>query len=100
MKWTRLLVVPVAAVALLVGTAMPAHAVVFEFARMDGAQEVPGPGDPNGTGAGMFDVYASAANPRVCVKVRYRNIGTPTMMHIHTGAAGVGGGILIDLSSI
>ena len=73
------------------------HGPLYKFTRMTGAQEIPGPGDPNGRGVSFVDFNASAN--RVCIDVRYRNIAAPSAMHIHAGALGVGGPIVVNLSS-
>jgi hypothetical protein len=62
---------------------------------MSGAQEVPGPGDPDGTGSGTITL--NDVTGLVSWNFTYQNITAPTLMHIHTGAAGVSGGILINL---
>jgi hypothetical protein len=78
--------------------APPASAINPEFARMTGAQEVPGPGDGNGHGVAFINVKPAAS--QACVAVRHRNIDPPAAMHIHRGATGVAGPIVIDFSSV
>jgi hypothetical protein len=68
------------------------------FTVMNGAKEVPGPGDADGTGAAL--VTLQPGQGRVCVDVRFAGLAQPTAMHIHKGAAGVQGGVYIDLSSV
>ena len=67
----------------------------MKFANLTGAQEVPGPGDPNGSVAAMLTLRP--ASGQVCV-ARHSNIDAPIAMHIHRGAAGVAGPILVDLT--
>jgi hypothetical protein len=71
---------------------------LFQFARMNGAQERPGPGDTNGSGVPFVDLKPSTG--QVCTDVRYRNIDAPTAMHIHSGAAGVAGPIVVNLTPV
>jgi hypothetical protein len=67
------------------------------LASLTGANEVPTPGDPDGAGSAAvsFDVI-DADNYEVCFDLAYSNIPDPTMAHIHTGAAGVPGGVVVD----
>ncbi len=71
-----------------------AHGEVFNLS-MSGAQEVPGPGDPDGIGTGTLTI--DKTTNKISWSIAYQNITTPTQMHIHTGAAGVSGGVLINL---
>ena len=63
-------------------------------ARLDGGQEIGNPGDPDGTGfAGVvFD------GDTAFYVIQVDGITAPTAAHIHSGAAGVNGGILVDFS--
>jgi hypothetical protein len=79
----------------LFGTAS-ASAARF-FAQTGGNQEVPGPGDPNAFGAALIDIRP--ATDEVCIGVRFRNMDPPDLMHIHAGASGVGGPIVVNLTS-
>ena len=64
-------------------------------ARMDGASEVPGPGDPDGKGEAEIEIDVDAGE--VCFEFEWEDIATPTAGHIHAGAAGVAGPIVVDL---
>jgi CHRD domain-containing protein len=55
-------------------------------ARMTGAQEVPGPGDPDGRGHAR--IILRPGDGEICWRVQFRRIGTPNRAHIHIGAAG------------
>lgn len=70
------------------------------FARLDGAQETPSAGDPDGSGAALIEVKPNAANPRVCVSLGFQGIAAPTAMHIHSGAVGVAGPVVINLATV
>lgn len=75
-------------------SAAPAAAVDFQL-NMTGAQEVPGPGDPDGMGVGTLSIDPSTN--MVSWNFTYANIAAPTAMHIHTGAAGVAGPVLVPM---
>jgi hypothetical protein len=59
------------------------------FVELDGAQEVPGPGDPDGSG--FATVTIDTATDQVCVDFNASDIDPLTAMHIHPGPAGVAG---------
>lgn len=61
-------------------------------ANMTGTQEVP-PGDPDGTGTANITVVGTTVNYTIVVN----NITPPTAQHIHSGAAGVNGPIVVNL---
>ena len=63
---------------------------------MTGAQEVPGPGDPDGSGTA--EVTVDAATPQVCYDLKVAGIDTATMAHIHRGAKGQNGPVIIPLT--
>ena len=64
-------------------------------ASMSGAQEVPGPGDPDGTGTATF--WFNRDEGRVCFNLMVANIAPATLAHIHRGAVGVAGPIEVTL---
>ncbi len=61
-------------------------------ADLSGANEVP-PADPDGDG--KADVEWEINGDEVCFDVKFDDIGTPNRGHIHTGVAGVNGGIVV-----
>jgi hypothetical protein len=62
---------------------------------LSGAEEAPGPGDPNGKGFVSLDIYP---NGTVCYTGKVQAIGREiTGAHIHVGAAGVPGPVVVDL---
>ena len=66
-------------------------------ATLDGNAEVPGPGDANGNGefSGWFD----PAMGRICYTLGVGSLASPTMAHIHRGAAQVAGDVVVPLAN-
>src|SRR5919108_2663847 len=84
------------AVAAMIVTAGPAPATQTRLvANLNGANEVPGPGDPNGSG--RADILLNDVTNTVCFKVTWKNITAPTAAHIHQGPAGTPGPIVVEL---
>jgi hypothetical protein len=61
---------------------------------LSGAEEAPGPGDPNGKGRASLDVYDAGL---VCYTLKVQGIEAPTAAHIHEAPAGAPGPVLVDL---
>ncbi len=67
-------------------------------ATLNGANEVPGPGDPDGAGTAQFRMIRGAAV--ICFQITTHLITLPaTGAHIHSGAAGVAGPIVVPLTA-
>ena len=64
---------------------------------LTGATEVPGPGDPDG--AGLFEARVNPGTERICYTIAASHIDAATAAHIHTGAAGVAGGVVLTLDT-
>lgn len=62
---------------------------------LSGAQEAPGPGDPDGSGAGT--VWFDTGVKKVFWNLTYANIDEPTAFHVHSGAFGTPGPVFVDL---
>ena len=61
-------------------------------ARLLGANEVPTAGPTTGVGAAAFTFdFIDATHTQVCWDLSYSGITTPTLAHIHRGAAGTNG---------
>jgi CHRD domain len=74
---------------------VPAQAVIITLqAELNGANEVPGPGDPDGSGFATFTIDTIAQTISWAVTVE--NIDPVIAAHIHPGAAGEAGPPLID----
>ena len=91
-------ITPIVAAGLLAGAAIPAFAAPGDVelsAKMNGKQEVPGPGDEDGTG--KANVTLKPKKGRVCFDIRFEDIENPTGGHIHKGLKGDAGPIKVPL---
>ena len=67
-------------------------------ATLSGAAEVPGPGDPDGTGRANIDINHETNT--LCADLEVRNITVPaTAAHIHKGHAGEAGPPVVPLDA-
>ena len=66
-------------------------------ASLTGAQEVPGPGDPDGSGTAEITIVDATDN--ICWDVNVRNIAPATAAHIHRGAQGEAGPPVVTLEA-
>jgi hypothetical protein len=72
-------------------------------ASLNGANEVDSngipndQGDPDGTGMSMVSLNADTGE--LCYEISVANIDTPTAAHIHRGAAGVAGPVVVNLTA-
>jgi len=87
---TALVALPGAANASPAGTAGRTHHV-----SMNGRQEVPGPGDHNGSGTFTYQVKGWT----LCYTITDRHIKSATAAHIHKGKRGVAGPIAVTLKT-
>lgn len=62
-----------------------------------GSQEVPGPGDPDGTGTAK--ITADSTTNSVCFDITVQNIAPATAAHIHRGARGTAGPPVVTLDA-
>jgi hypothetical protein len=88
----------VLALALVALAAQPAAATTITYSlNMTGAQEVPGPGDPDGIATGTLTVNDATGD--ISWSFTYANITAPTAMHIHgpSAPAGVAAGVFVGL---
>jgi hypothetical protein len=63
---------------------------------LSGAAEVPGPGDPDGTGTAVITL--NQGQDQVCFELTVSNIAPATAAHIHEGAVGQAGGVVVTLT--
>jgi hypothetical protein len=80
-----------------VGTVAAANGGRHVSATLSGAAEVPGPGDPDGWGA--VSISVNIGQSVVCYRLRVANIAPATAAHIHVGAAGVAGPVVVPLAA-
>ena len=66
-------------------------------ATLTGSAEVPGPGDPDGTGTAVVNVDVTEGE--VCYEVSVQKIDRPVGAHIHEGESGQSGGIVVPLTT-
>ena len=87
--------------ALVPGTAVAqTHALggtIFLATVMTGAEEAPGPGDPDGIGAAVFALTASTG--RVCWAYTVKRVEPITAAHIHVAPPGSPGGVVVPLGA-
>jgi hypothetical protein len=60
-------------------------------ASLNGANEVPGPGDPDGRGR----AFVRLGGGKACFALRWSGISAPVAAHIHAGRAGVAGPVVV-----
>lgn len=65
-------------------------------ATLTGAAEVPGPGDPDGSGSAVITVNYGHA--RVCWEISVTGIAPASAAHIHDAPVGVFSGVVVTLS--
>ena len=63
---------------------------------LSGSAEVPGPGDPDGTG--QLQLTLNPGKNEVCYELKVDQIETPTAAHIHAGIAGKSGPPVLTLT--
>ena len=67
------------------------------YVSMNGLQEVPGPGDPDGNGT--VEINVRPADNQICWELHARQIDAATAAHIHRGAEGVAGPVVLMLTT-
>jgi hypothetical protein len=67
------------------------------FVTMTGLQEVPGPGDPDGTGT--VELRVNPGDGQICWNLYARGIDAATAAHIHRGDAGLAGPVVLALTT-
>jgi CHRD domain len=81
--------------ALILPAANAAAPAVQLSAKLKGAREVPGPGDPNGRGEIFLAVKKQKR--KICFQLTFRKIEDPEAGHIHKGARGDAGPVKVVL---
>jgi hypothetical protein len=81
----------------VVGVGQANHNTNVFYTTLTGAEEFPGPGDPDGTG--FARIRLAAHSSRICYFIRVRRIEPAQAAHIHVGAAGTAGGVVLHLKA-
>ena len=78
--------------------AMPAVAAPTTMStKLSGSEEAPGPGADKG--AGSAELAFDSDKGQVCYTLTASGTDTPTMAHIHKGAVGVPGPVVVPLTA-
>jgi hypothetical protein len=96
-----LLVLPLAVALATVTIVTPdarAQTTTTLSAALFGREEVPGPGDPDGFGGAR--VTLNPMTDQVCVSIGVLRIEPAMMAHIHRGAVGVEGPVVVNLTPL
>ena len=88
----------VAIVVLVAGSAMAGGRPLS--AELLGSNEVPpvSTGDPDGSGSA--DLTLNQGQGEICLEIEVNDISTPTLQHIHRGAAGTNGPVVVDFTPL
>jgi hypothetical protein len=65
---------------------------------LSGAAEVPGPGDPDGSGTATLRIKPSKG--QICYTLDVHDIAQATAAHIHVGDAGVAGPVVVPRPAV
>jgi hypothetical protein len=97
MKKTTVLHILLVLVTVLALTSIAADGGRFKLeTTLTGAAEVPGPGDPDGSGTAK--IWLSPNHSEVCWKLKVEGIAPATAAHIHVGSTTVAGPVVVALS--
>jgi hypothetical protein len=95
---TLMLSTIIVVLALLTGAHMAAAQEMGKaMAKLTGAAEVPGPGDPKGSGTAQVTLNPNTGE--VCYELSVENIQEATAAHIHEGALGKEGPVKVSLDA-
>lgn len=93
----RVLVVATLVLAGVMVFGVPALAGPMLTANLAGANEVPGPGDPDGSGTAQLNLLPK--KKRICYQITVENIEPATAAHIHKGTSTEAGPIIKTLKA-
>jgi hypothetical protein len=85
----------IVAAPLVAAPAMAADGGKKLYTTLSGAEEVPGPGDPDGSGTAS--VRVNIGQKQVCVDLMVSNIAPAIGAHIHEAPAGMAGDVVVPL---
>lgn len=80
---------------LAVGVAFAGNGGAPRVTTLSGAEEAPGPGDPDGSG--FASIRLNVGQERVCWDISFEGIGPALAAHIHRAPAGSSAGPVIPL---
>lgn len=81
------------------GSEVGAEADMVLTAELTGSAEVPGPGDPSGSGSFRSTIVLNEAAGELCYELEVADLGSEvTAAHIHMGAEGEAGEVHVPLS--
>ena len=92
-----ILLVFVAAVTIVLASQDKEHGGRPLTTTLSGAAEVPGPGDPDGSGS--FKATFNAGQDQICYELTVSNIAAPNAAHIHSGGPTVAGPVVVTLKT-
>ena len=99
MRTRRAIAIAIVAVATVAGTVAFTGIVAADGERFRatllGANEIPGPGDPDGSAKGRVEI--DLETNEVCFRFQWKNIATPVAGHIHIGDVTESGPIVVGL---
>ena len=75
----------------------PAYSGIEFKAALVGTNEIPGPGDPDGTGSASISIDTTQS--RLCFTLMVANVESVTMAHVHKGPAGSMGNVVVPLTA-
>lgn len=100
MRFHRIAGIPLIGLAAVAMTPTPVaaggHGVATLAAGLNGAREVPGPGDRDGSG--LARVSVDPATGEICYSLTVRNIAPATAAHIHAAPRDEAGGVVQPLT--
>ena len=97
MRTFLLSIVTIALALLTVAPASAAQDTGKAMAKLTGATEVPGPGDPMGSGTAQLTL--DPAKGEVCYELSVANVQEATAAHIHEGVVGKEGPVKVPLEA-
>ena len=96
MKKIKILYVVLIMLAVLALTSVAADGGRKFTTTMTGAAEIPGPGDPDGSGTAMLELNPGTG--QVCFELAVTGIAPATAAHIHVAPVGVAGPVVVPLA--
>ncbi|MFN2223340.1 MAG: CHRD domain-containing protein [Chloroflexota bacterium] len=78
-----------------VGVAFAGNGGAPRVTTLSGAEEAPGPGDPDGSG--FASIRLNVGQERVCWQISYEGIAPAAAAHIHRAPAGSPGPVVVPL---